>query len=426
MLKIIFDYLTRPSPLIQNEVEQQRARLLSTILIPLIIMAPIGSFVSTIEDEKISVAVLFVISVIAYGFSRTPYFKIAGIVITIALFIPPYITLFNLETFTQFTMLANTSWMNLPILLGSIWLPIRQVITIWILNLLFLSIVIVLFLPNLPYQLALTSLVQLIVFGSIILLATRLRNDDTDKLLLQSEELKSAKHDAEQSNMAKSVFLSQMSHELRTPLNAILGFSQLLQLSKNMTPKQLDSVNEINKGGTHLLNLVNEVLDLAKIEAGNYEINQVRINPTEILKECISLTAPMLSQLNISLTTHIDEDLSDICADKTRLKQIIFNLISNACKYNRENGSIEIKSNNTNDDKVRISIKDSGIGITEDQYTGIFEAFNRLDSNTHIIEGSGIGLSISKQLIEQMNGSISFKSKPDEGSTFWVELPQLH
>lgn len=254
------------------------------------------------------------------------------------------------------------------------------------------------------------------------LLEQRVR-ERTDSLHRKEEELIASKEEAERANLAKSQFLSRMSHELRTPLNAILGFSQLLELDDSLDESQHDQVSEIYYGGKHLLELINEVLELAKIEAGNYEITTKRVDARVILMECVELSSPLLTQYEVSLSVSDNAAVqTDVYADVTRLKQIILNLISNACKYNHKGGSIDIELINTAESKIRLSVKDTGKGIAKEHHTDIFEPFNRLDAEYGNIEGTGIGLTITKQLIEMMGGSISFESEVGQGSTFWIDL----
>ena len=244
-------------------------------------------------------------------------------------------------------------------------------------------------------------------------------NQRTETLNRKEEELIASKEDAERANLAKSQFLSRMSHELRTPLNAILGFSQLLTLDGDLSKNQQESVNEIQHGGKHLLELINDVLDISKIEARNYEMNRKQVDLRAVLKECVTLSAPLLSQYEVSLSVN-DDDLvqADVYADITRLKQIILNLISNACKYNHKDGSIEIEYSNTADNKIHLSVKDTGKGIAKEYQKDIFEPFNRLGAEYGTVEGTGIGLTITKQLIEMMGGNIGFKSEPGQEACF--------
>ena len=252
--------------------------------------------------------------------------------------------------------------------------------------------------------------------------------------------LKLAKDEAEKANRAKSIFLSQMSHEFRTPLNAILGFSQLIEIDKSTSPDCLESIEIIKNAGNHLLQLINEILNLAKIEAGKIEVNIETVSWDELVQECIDTIQPLADQRNISIRFNNPETISQteesiiqcndaeklVSADKVKLKQITFNLLSNAVKYNSDSGLINIVIENTNNNSLRLSVQDTGKGISKNSQQHIFEPFNRLDSADSSVEGTGIGLLITKRLTEIMNGKIGFNSEEDIGSTFWVELPVSH
>ena len=243
-----------------------------------------------------------------------------------------------------------------------------------------------------------------------------------------------AMKEAENANRAKSQFLSSMSHELRTPMNAIIGFAQLLEMDADtLNEIQLDNVNDIFSAGNHLLTLINEFLDLSKIEAGHVNLFMEKWCLSEIVQESLSLLSPLMSKRDIEVVLMCNGErllLNELCeknlevyADRTRLKQVLFNLLSNAVKYNREHGQIILSCSQAGDDYVRISIKDTGPGIAEEKLPQLFKVFNRLGAEHSEIEGTGIGLVITKNVVEMMHGRIGVDSKLGEGSTFWVELP---
>ena len=224
-------------------------------------------------------------------------------------------------------------------------------------------------------------------------------------------------------NEAKSEFLSRMSHELRTPMNAILGFSQLLDLDDELHPQQKESVSEILTAGRHLLELINEVLDLAKIEEGKLTVIMDEINISQLVSEAISNMEPVARQNNIQLTNNISNKIQHLVqADKLRLKQVLINLLSNAIKYNYRDGKVYVDIT-TSSNMTRISVRDTGPGIQEEQMEKLFIPFERLSYKNSMIEGTGIGLSLSQKLMALMNGTIGVDSKPGQGSTFYIEFP---
>jgi PAS domain S-box-containing protein len=232
-----------------------------------------------------------------------------------------------------------------------------------------------------------------------------------------------AKEIAEQANSAKSEFLSSMSHELRTPLNSILGFTQVLKYDTTLNHNQQENIHEIFKAGQHLLTLINEVLNLAKIESGQIQIFNEFVNLRDLVIDCKTLIQPLASERNLQLDIEISENLS-FYLDRTRLKQVLLNLLSNAVKYNAEGGIIKLKVQRINENKVlRISVADGGSGIPAEQIPYLFQAFNRLDAEHGQVEGTGIGLVITKKIVEAMDGIISYTSEEGQGSTFFVDFP---
>lgn len=243
--------------------------------------------------------------------------------------------------------------------------------------------------------------------------------DITEKKQNELAIIKS-KEEAEKANQAKSDFLSSMSHELRTPLNAILGFTQLLKYEKTLTKKQQSHISEISNASNLLLELVNQILDLARIEKGHLQLSMEKIALADCFKEVRAMISPLAEKNNLTLDINIENN-GYVIADYTRLKQVMLNLLSNAIKYNVEHGSVYLKAFQKDNDIVRISVIDSGKGISQEQLQEIFLPFSRLNAASSI-EGTGIGLSISKQLVEMMNGSIGVSSTINEGSEFWIEL----
>ncbi len=247
--------------------------------------------------------------------------------------------------------------------------------------------------------------------------------DVTDKRL--AEAALRDKEAAERTSQAKSELLSRVSHELRTPLNAILGFAQVLGLDRKnpLTPVQSDRVRQIESAGWHLLNLINEVLELSRIEAGRLSLSLTSVPLAGAIHESVELISSSAAQCNIAIELHFDAQTpATVRADPTRLKQVLLNLLSNAVKYNRDGGRIDIAIGRAGH-AAQISVRDTGHGMSEQQLAQLFQPFNRLGFETSPIEGSGIGLTITRHLIELMGGRIEVTSRSGEGTEFRVRLP---
>jgi signal transduction histidine kinase len=234
--------------------------------------------------------------------------------------------------------------------------------------------------------------------------------------------LREAKDEADRANRAKSDFLSRMSHELRTPLNAILGFGQLLEVEP-LSERQHASVGQIMKGGRHLLELVDELLEISRIESGEFKVS---LRPTDVatsLQDILHLLQPLAAERNVSISSSVPDDPPWALADEQRTKQVLLNLLSNAIKYNRSEGEVEVSLADQGDGCLAVRIADTGFGIAPEHLERLFSPFDRLGAEQSSIQGTGLGLALSKLMVEAMNGRLAVESVVDVGSTFVLVLP---
>jgi len=262
--------------------------------------------------------------------------------------------------------------------------------------------------------------------GVIISMRDITNHKKIEQLLEENNlELQNAMAIAERANLAKSTFLSNMSHELRTPLNAILGFAQLMDTDEALPKATVKlSIEQILHGGWYLLDLINEILDLASIESGKVHLLSEKVSVAEVMSDCHNLIAQQAEKKFVQLVFPPAESANVfVRADQTRLKQVLINLLSNAIKYNRVGGEVRILCQQKAHGVLRISVQDNGVGMTPLQLTHMFEPFNRLGREGSAEDGTGIGLVVTRQLIQIMNGTMGVESAVGVGSTFWIELP---
>ncbi len=259
-----------------------------------------------------------------------------------------------------------------------------------------------------------TALLAVVVGGCALVLSHA--DEERQRAKEEAEE-------AEEANQAKSEFLSRMSHELRTPLNSVLGFSQLLEM-ESPTPRQREHIEQILKAGRHLVELVNEVLDIARIESGRMPLSLEPVPLREVVESAVSLLRPMASEKNITISINFENPNATVLADRQRLSQVVLNLLSNAVKYNIEGGRIQVNAYTPSNYMMRLEITDTGIGIPANRRNLLFVPFSRLTEDAQ--EGTGLGLALSKGLVEAMLGHIGYKPAPHGGSTFYIELRKAH
>ncbi len=240
---------------------------------------------------------------------------------------------------------------------------------------------------------------------------------------LRLEESERALDRAEAASRAKSDFVSRMSHELRTPLNAMIGFAQLLSLDRDpaLAPHQRDWTGQIQRAGWHLLEMINDTLDLARIESGAVQLSMKTLDLPSLVSASVALVATAAAQRQVQVGTELAPEAATVAGDETRVKQVLTNLLSNAVKYNREGGSVVVTTRRSGD-TVEVSVRDTGLGMTPEQVAALFQPYNRLGRENSAIEGTGIGLVISRRLAELMGGALEVSSSAGQGSVFTLRL----
>jgi len=275
--------------------------------------------------------------------------------------------------------------------------------------------------PTLPPRLTLAAFAITLLAAAWLAVRTV---RDAHRLEAAQRAAEEARRAAVRANLAKSEFLGRMSHELRTPLTAILGFGQLLELD-DLSPDQRDYTKQILKGGHRLLELINEVLDISRIETGTQQISLEPVLVDDVVRDAVDLIRPLADGRGIRLRSELPTEISDryVLADKQRLGQVVLNLLSNAVKYNVEKGTVSVTAA-AKDGRIRIGVTDTGPGISEDRIPMLFAPFERLGAERTDVEGTGLGLALSKAIVEAMGGSLTVNTMVGEGSTFWVDLPE--
>ena len=275
-----------------------------------------------------------------------------------------------------------------------------------------------------PWLVLAAGLILAVLVALLVDVLTRRREYALNLVEQRTRAMYQAQMAAEAANRSKSEFLSRMSHELRTPLNAVLGFSQLLELDE-LSREQEQAVRQITKGGRHLLDLINEILDISQIETGTLALSPEAVQVREVIGETAALLRPLAADRGVHLLGDGNPPGADayVFADRQRLKQILLNLIGNAIKYNREGGTVSITCSNPTGGTLRIQVTDTGPGIAKEHFDLLFTPFERLGAERSTIEGTGIGLALSRRLAEVMGGTLGVESTVGRGSTFWVEFP---
>jgi signal transduction histidine kinase/ActR/RegA family two-component response regulator len=280
------------------------------------------------------------------------------------------------------------------------------------------------FAAKFPWAVLIGGIVASLLISTLTYTLSRRRAYALDLVEQRTQKLREAQAEAETANRAKSEFISRMSHELRTPLNAVLGFSQVLELYEDLTPEQHRAVTHITNGGKHLLDLINEILDISQVESGRLSLSPEAVLVGDLVHETTELLDPVAAARSVQLITpEVHRCVKYVFADRQRVKQVLLNVIGNGIKYNRQGGSVTITCREYTPGRLRIDVTDTGPGIAASQLPLLFTPFERLGAERTTVEGTGMGLALSRRLAEAMGGTVGVDSVLGQGSTFWIELP---
>jgi len=383
----------------------------------------------------ISIAVIRGIMFIAYKYTSTPSNSFWGIAFIVTVFITAIIWAVAILSFSLEDNLVSQILLAvivLAIVAGSVSsLSYLKLTGVGFLSILMLPLIYKSLTVENEYTLFL-SIISLIFYIFSLVTSYRFNNHITKSIELSyksyrdAEAIRVSKEEAEHANAAKSIFLSNMSHELRTPMNAIMGFTQIMQIDRdnNLTPTQSHNLEEIMSASEHLLSLIDDILDLSQIESGNFSTKPTKTPIEPLIKKGVDMFYHQARIKNIHITIQQDIDALNVYADPILVKKVIINLIRNAIEYNNQGGQVNITAG-IFDDIVTISISDTGVGIKEDDIEKLFHLFHRLDRKNNV-NGAGIGLSLSKKIIERMGGTIGVESNFGKGSRFWITLPSFN